>query len=179
MRKGDPVQKPIRPVQLAYFVTDIREAALRAAATFGAGPFYVLDRIELAWGEHRGARCDFLHSSAYGQWGGLMMELVQQDVEGPSPFRDLYAPGEEGLHHVASFVSSVDETIEAYQRSGYPLAARAVTKNADSEFAFIDTTAMTGHMLEIYEASERLQGFYDFVRNESQDWDGRDPVRIL
>lgn len=173
------MQTLIQPVQLAYFVTDIREAARRAAKSFGAGPFYVLDRIELDWGEHRGARCDFLHSSAYGQWGSLMMELVQQDEEGPSPFRDLYAPGEEGLHHVASFVSSIDETIEAYQRSGFPLAARAVTKNAGSEFAFIDTTSQAGHMLEIYEPSESLVGFYELVRSAARDWDRRDPVRYL
>jgi hypothetical protein len=179
MRQGDLVQTPIRPVQLAYFVTDIRDAARRAAETFGAGPFYVMDRIELEWGEHRGTRCDFLHSSAYGQWGGMMMELVQQDIEGPSPFRDLYAAGEEGLHHIASFVSSVDETIETYQRLGCPLAARAVTKNGGSEFAFLDTTAQTGHMLEIYPRSEALSGFYEFIRNASLEWDGRDPVRSL
>ena len=173
------MQTPIRPVQLAYFVNDIREAASRAAETVGAGPFFVIDRIELEWGEHRGERCEFLHSSAYGQWGELMMELVQQDEEGPSPFRDLYAPGEEGLHHIASFVSSVEETIEAYQNLGCPLAARAVTKNGGSEFAFIDTTARNGHMLEIYEPTEALSGFYAYVRKASLGWDGRDPVRGL
>jgi catechol 2,3-dioxygenase-like lactoylglutathione lyase family enzyme len=173
------VLTPIQPVQLAYFVTDVREAAHHAVESFGAGPFYVLERIELEWGEHRGARCDFVHSSAYGQWGDLMMELVQQDEEGPSPFRDLYAPGEQGLHHVASFVASLDETIEAYRRSGFPLASRAVTKNAGSEFAFIDTTSQMGHMLEIYEPSKSLLGFYDLVRNAAIDWDRRDPVRDL
>jgi catechol 2,3-dioxygenase-like lactoylglutathione lyase family enzyme len=173
------VLTPIQPVQLAYFVTDVREAAHHAVESFGAGPVYVLERIELEWGEHRGARCDFVHSSAYGQWGDLMMELVQQDEEGPSPFRDLYAPGEQGLHHVASFVASLDETIEAYRRSGFPLASRAVTKNAGSEFAFIDTTSQMGHMLEIYEPSKSLLGFYDLVRNAAIDWDRRDPVRDL
>ena len=108
-----------------------------------------------------------------------MLELVQQDEEGPSPFRDLYAPGEEGLHHVASFVSSVDETINAYHRKGYPLAARAVTKNGGSEFAFIDTTPQMGHMLEIYERSEALVGFYEFVRKAACDWDRCDPIREL
>lgn len=173
------MQQSIRPVQMAYFVTDIREAARSAAESYGAGPFYVLDHIELDWGEHRGARCDFLHSSAYGQWGNMMMELVQQDKEGPSPFRDLYAPGEQGLHHVASFVSSIDETIENFERAGCPLATRAVTKNAGSEFAFIDTTSGTGHMLEIYEPSESLVGFYELVRNAARDWNRRDPVRDL
>jgi catechol 2,3-dioxygenase-like lactoylglutathione lyase family enzyme len=173
------VQTSIKPVQLAYFVPDIRQAALHASETFGAGPFFLLNRIELEWGEHRGVSCKFIHSSAYGQWGDLMMELVQQDEEGPSPFRDLYAPGEQGLHHVASFVASLEETIEAYQRAGMPLATRAVTKNGGSEFAFIDTTAHTGHMLEIYERSESLAGFYQFVRQAARGWDGLDPVRDL
>ena len=83
----------IRPVQMAYFVGDIRASARWAAQTLAAGPFFVIDRIELEWGEHRGKRCDFLHSSAYGQWGEVMLEFVQQDEEGPSPFRDLYGTG--------------------------------------------------------------------------------------
>jgi catechol 2,3-dioxygenase-like lactoylglutathione lyase family enzyme len=170
---------PAQPVQLAYFVTDIRVSARRAAEVFGAGPFYVIDRIELEWGEHRGARCDFVHSSAYGQFGDLMMELVQQDEEGPSPFRDLYAPGEEGLHHIAAFVPSVQDAIDAYHQRGCPLATRAVTKNGGAEFAFIDATPQTGHMIEIYERSEALAGFYAFVREASRDWDGGDPVRSL
>ena len=90
--------------QVAYFVPDIRAAARQMTDTFGAGPFFVIDRIELAWGEHRGENCPFVHSSAYGQWGEVMMELVQQDSDGASPFRDLYAPGQSGLHHVATMV---------------------------------------------------------------------------
>ena len=175
----EPVHTAIRPVQLAYFVEDIRAAAQDAARHFGAGPFYVIERIELEWAEHRGVQSDFLHSSAYGQWGGLMMELVQQDEEGPSPFRDLYAPGEEGLHHVASFVPSVADALEAFRRDGTEVAAHAITRNGGSEFAFLDTTAQTGHMLEIYERTRALAGFYDFVRDASIEWDGRDPVRSL
>ena len=166
----------LKPVQLAYFVTDIRTSASYMADRFGAGPFTVIDRIELEWGEHRGQRCDFLHSSAYGQWGEVMMELVQQDIEGPSPFRDLYAPGQEGLHHVACFVNSVAETIAEYEAAGHPLAARAMTATG-TEFAFIDTSALMGHMLEIYVADEGLRGFYDYVRNAAAGWDGTDPIR--
>ena len=90
----------LRPaVQIAYFVSDIRSAAERMHRSFGAGPFYVIENIRLARAEHWGESCLFVHSSAYGQWGSVMLELVQQDVEGPSPFRDLFPPGAEGLHH--------------------------------------------------------------------------------
>ena len=165
-------------VQVAYFVSDARAAAERMARTFGAGPFFVADRIELAWGEHRGRPQDFLHSSAYGQWGDVMMELVQQDREGPSPFRDMYAPGEEGIHHVATLVDSLAETYDHYKDRGFAIAARAETLTG-TEFAFVDTVPVLGHMVEIYERSDALLGFYAFVREASRGWDGTDPVRSV
>lgn len=167
-----------KPVQIAYFVSDIRAAAKNFSAMTGAGPFYVIDNIELDWGEHRNSPCEFVHSSAYGQWGDLMVEMVQQDSEGPSPFRDLYAPGEEGVHHVACFVSSVEDTLKEYDQLGYPVAARAKAK-LGTEFAFIDTSKLLGHMVEIYLRNEALAGFYSLVEEASVDWDGCEILRNL
>lgn len=167
-----------KPVQIAYFVSDIRAAAKNFSAMTGAGPFYVIDNIELDWGEHRNNPCEFVHSSAYGQWGDLMVEMVQQDSEGPSPFRDLYAPGEEGVHHVACFVSSVEDTLKEYEQLGHPVAARAKAK-LGTEFAFIDTSKLLGHMVEIYLRNEALAGFYSLVEEASVDWDGCEILRNL
>ncbi len=165
-------------VQIAYFVTDSEQAARRAVSRFGAGPFFLAERIELAWGEHRGRAQKFLHTSAYGQWGNVMMELVQQDEEGPSPFRDMYAPGEEGIHHVAMMVDSLAGAYQETQRLGYDIAAKAETLTG-TEFAFVDAVADMGHMVEIYERSEALEGFYAMVRQAAAGWDGSDPVRRL
>lgn len=165
-------------VQIAYFVSDIRSAAERMHRSFGAGPFYVIENIRLARAEHRGESCLFVHSSAYGQWGSVMLELVQQDVEGPSPFRDLFPPGAEGLHHVATFVDDVEAAIDAYAKAGLPLATRAWTTSG-TQFAFVDARATLGHMIELYVPDAGLQGFYDFIRDASIGWDGRDPVRTL
>ncbi len=165
-------------VQIAYFVTDAKAAALRMATAFGAGPFFLAERIELAWCEYRGVASDFVHTSAYGQWGDVMMELVQQDSEGPSPFRDMYGKGEEGIHHVAIMVESMTETYAHYQSLGFAVAARAETRSG-VEFAFIDTTAALGHMIEIYQGTPQLRGFYAFVKEASRDWDGSDPLRPL
>ena len=169
---------PGKPVQIAYFVSDIRASALSMSETFGAGPFFVVDNIELEWGEHRGKPCHFVHSSAYGQWGELMLELVQQVSEGPSPFRDLFAAGEEGLHHVACFVDSVDQTIDRFADLGHPLAAKAKAK-IGTEFAFIDTSEPLGHMIEVYVRDDALAGFYRLVRDAARDWDGRDLLPLL
>ena len=107
-----------------------------------------------------------------------MMELVQQDEEGPSPFRDMYAPGEEGIHHVAMMVDSLSAAYAEAERLGYGIAAKAETLTG-TEFAFIDTVAAMGHMVEIYERSPTLEGFYDMVRQAAEGWDGADPVRRL
>jgi len=166
------------PVQIAYLVKDIKESARRMSSATGAGPFYVIENIELEWCEHRNTACDFVHSSAYGQWGDVMMELVQQEDAGPSPFRDMYEPGEQGIHHVACFVDSIDETIGLYDALGYPLATRAKAK-VGTEFAFLDTNKILGHMLEIYVPDETLLGFYGLVKDASLKWDGSNILRSI
>ncbi len=165
-------------VQIAYFVTDAQLAAQRAVIEFGAGPFFFVPRIELAWGEHRGRPQLFLHSSAYGQWGNLMLEFVQQDEAGPSPFRDMYQPGQEGIHHMAMMVDSLSEAYREVARQGHALAAKAMTRTG-TEFAFVDRVASHGHMLEIYESSAALKGFYQMVADAALDWDGRESIRSL
>lgn len=107
-----------------------------------------------------------------------MLELVQQEDNGPSPFRDLYGPGQQGIHHLACFVEDLDSAIVGFEQRGLPLAARA-RATLGTEFAFIDATAQLGHMIELYVPDEGLTGFYDFVKTAAMDWDGRDPVRTL
>ena len=54
-------------VQIAYFVSDVRQVTARMVQTSGTGPFHVMDKIELTWGKRRGQACNFVHTSAYGQ----------------------------------------------------------------------------------------------------------------
>ncbi|HIG42509.1 MAG: VOC family protein [bacterium] len=164
-------------VQVAYFVTDIEDSARQMYQQFGAGPFFVSKEIALVSCNHRGQPCDFVHSSAFGQWGNIMLELVQQDSIGASPFRDMYAPGEEGLHHTAMFVDSIESAINHYAELDIPLATRAVTKQGKVEFAFLDATKTMGHMLEIYVGHDALTGFYTMVKDASQNWDGGQLLR--
>lgn len=168
---------PVR--QLAYFVPDVRAAALAHSQAFGSGPFFVLENIALSASEHRGVARPLDHSSAYGQWGTLMVEFVQQNNAGPSAFRDMFPEGSPGgLHHTALFVDDLDEAIARFAALGRPLAQRAMTTTG-TEFAFVDATATYGHMLELYEPTEGLTGFYAMVAEAAKDWDATEPVRSL
>ena len=169
----------IRPfVQAAYFVADAEAAARRWAREFGAGPFFLLEHVPLEDVFHRGAPAALDHTAAFGQLGRLMIEFVQQHGEHPSVFRDVFAPGEYGMHHMAYFAPDFDGELARLRGLGFATAMTASTA-LGPRFAFADALAELGHMLEVYEDGPEMRGFYAMVEGAAREWDGADPVRRL
>ena len=164
-------------VQLAYCVNDVFEAVKRWHALHGAGPFFVNEHIPVSDVLYRGQPGEFDHTSAYGQMGDVMLELVQQNNDGPSAIRDMFAPGEEGLHHCATFVESFEGELTRYESLGYEVANKIHTAGGVG-FAFIDARKTHGHMIEVYEG-EKVRPFYELVEAAAQDWDGSELVRKM
>jgi hypothetical protein len=173
-----PPLPALRPVQIAYHVPDPVAAAERYAREFGWGPFFVMEHIPLARARYRGRDAAFDHTSAYGQAGDVMVELITQHGDGPSALRDLYAPHESGLHHVAYFVPDLAGALAAFTARGHEIALDARTTTG-TEFAMVDLVAELGHMVELYENADALAKFYGYVKRKSDGWDGREPVRRL
>jgi len=168
-----------RIVQIAYDVGDggdVSVAAARHAARFGSGPFFVNEHIPLASVEHRGAPATFDHSSAYGQSGGVMVELVRQHRVEPDTLREQLSQRGTGVHHVAYFTDDLEREAARLDELGYPQAMLATTASG-RQFAFHDAVAELGHLLEIYELDDGLGRFYAMVANASVGWDGHDPER--
>ena len=167
------------PRQIAYFVPDARAAAIRHSELFGSGPYFLSENIPLASAVHRGVERELDHSSAYGQWGSVMVEFVQQNNPGPSAFHDMYpeGSGSSGLHHVALFVDSVEAELERLNGQGFETALDA-RMNDGFRFAFVDMVTAYGHMLELYEPKKALTSFYDLVAKVAGDFsDG--PIREI
>ena len=173
-----PASFPVR--QIAYFVANLHEAAAAHTRSFGSGPFFVLEHVALIRSEHRGVTRPFDHSSAYGQWGAVMVELVVQHNADPSAFHDVYplGSGRFGIHHTALIVDDLAAAIADFAADGLALAQYATTATG-TDFAFIDATRRYGHMIELYEPTPTLTGFYAMVAAASEDWDGGDPIRKL
>lgn len=172
---------PLLPArQIAYFVADVRAAAQAHHGRFGSGPFFVAEHIPLRRCVHRGVERPLDHTSAYGQWGPLMVEFVQQNTPGPSAFHDVYAEGSDrwGLHHIALFVDDVDAAIARHEAAGQPVAARAEMHDG-FVFAFIDAVHDLGHMIELYAPTPQLTGFYDFVAKAAENFKGGEIVRTI
>ena len=166
------------PVQIAYVVPDVEKAAHQWAEQFGAGPFLVNRHIAVTNVVHRGKPGAFDHTSAYGQWGDLMVELVHDHGTEPSVVRERFARHESGLHHMAHMVDHLDSAIDALAAAGHPVAMSAATASG-TRFVFVDAVASHGHYFELYQRSEHLTAFYDLVRDASLHWDGNNPVRDL
>lgn len=173
--------KPALPIwQIAYFGPDARAAAAHHSQVYGSGPFFVADHIPLRRAVHRGVERTLDHTSAYGQWGPIMVEFVQQNNPGPSAFHDVYpeGSGRSGIHHVALFVDDIHAAIVAHNAQGQETALYA-EMNDGFAFAMIDARATLGHMIELYQPVPSLTGFYDMVAAAAKKFDGSNPVRTI
>jgi hypothetical protein len=164
------------PVQIAYAVGDAVAAAERWVHDFGAGPFFLRPHIELVDVMHRGRPATFDHTSAYGQWGSIMVELVQDHSDGQSVVHDVFADGRFGLHHLAYFVDDLESAVRMLGARGHDVAMTARTAGG-VEFCFIDAVAEFGHMLELYQPTDRLRRFYSMVAEAALAWDGTGAIR--
>lgn len=174
---GDSIRRlPIR--QIAYFVPDVVAAAEAHNATFGSGPYYVAEHIPLTHSLHRGRPAELDHSSAYGQWGEVMVEFVQQNNEGPSVFRDMYPDGGQGMHHVALIVDDLKAAMGHFEAVGHEAALYAEVAPGVG-FAMMDCVEALGHYVELYEPTPQLLAVYDLVRSAAQNFDGKDLIRYF
>jgi Glyoxalase/Bleomycin resistance protein/Dioxygenase superfamily len=160
------------PVQIAYAVDDVVTAAQQWSSR-GVGPFFVREHIDVHNVRVRGRPATFDHSSAYGQWGALMVELIHQHDAGADA-----VVGHSGIHHVAFFVEHFGIAAASLRADGCDEVLYAETATG-MPFAFHDARADRGHLIEIYERTAPLDRFYRMVRDASIDWDGTDPVRML
>jgi len=165
--------------QVAYFVADVRAAAIQHSAAFGSGPFFVMEHVPLDSVVHRGKPALFDHTAAFGQWGDVMLEFVQQHNPGPSILHDLYpeSSGRFGLHHVACMVENLEQSVAHFTAAGCPEVFRARIAALDIAGVMVDTVASYGHFVELYPAVPAMQGFYAMVAGAAREFDGRDPVR--
>lgn len=172
------ITRPIR--QIAYFVKDIEASARAHSREFGSGPYFIAHHIPLINVLYRGQLTSLDHSSAYGQWGDLMVEFVQQNDALPSAFHDMYPKhsGRCGMHHVALIVDDLLAARLHFKECGFDEAMYA-EMNDGFVFVMVDTQSHYGHMIELYERAESLTGFYAMVKNAALNFDGTHAIRHI
>ncbi len=169
------LQYPV--VQYAYVVRDLDDGIRHWVETLGAGPFFVMRDFVGSDLTYRGVPSVTKVSYAFGQCGPVQIQLIAQDDPGASIYRDLFAPGEGGFHHVCALVPMPgwDAQVGRFAEAGYsPAASLTTTVPA----VYFDCRDDLGHFVELYGSTERTEGFFASVRATHETWDGvTDPVR--
>jgi len=150
-------------VQVAYAVDDLQEAVNSWSELSGIGPFFIKENIPLEKVRVDGVDSNFDHSSAYAQWGSLMVELICEHTEKllltATNTRELKTPS---VHHCAVFVDNFWEASKSLEGMGFKEILFAETSSG-FPFAMHDTRKIFGHFIEIYEPNEELANFYRMV----------------
>ena len=169
---------PAKLVQIAYRVDDLEAACHEWAQKVGAGPFLVRHHLPVI-ATHNGEPAIYDHSAAFGQWGPVMLEIIQIHECEPASMRAILEPEEPGqINHSACFVDDLDAASAALISQGVPLTM-SLTSSSGMEVHFHDARDLVGGVLELYVGNEHLRGFYDKVAALAEGWDGTDVIRYM
>jgi len=165
--------------QNSYVVPDIGAALRRWTQALGVGPFYLYEHLDLGPVTYRGRPATLDASFALAQAGDIEIELIEQHNDGPSAYRDVFAPGEGGFHHVGAWVDDFDAAFDHYKQLGYVAVTTGGAPDIGGRFAYMDARADLGIMVELVEKRQDLVNFQTMLTEAARDWDGSDPVRLV
>ncbi len=172
---ADPTPPPIH--HIGYVVEDLRAGVARYASALGAGPFFAIEHIVFDQVTYRGAPAVYDHSSAFGQWGPILIELTQvHDAQPEGLGAALTAPGT-GIGHVAWLADSLED--ETARLGGLGIEPFHTGATGPVSAVWFDARPLFGHPLEVLRDCEQLRGFYAMVRGASEGWDGQHAFRAI
>ncbi len=164
--------------QSAWVVDDIEVAARQWAEYSGVGPFFVAEYLEdtLVDTQYRGKVSPITMKTALAQAGDIQIELIQPTGACNNIYRDTVPSGKPGFHHIALWTSDLEADLASYFAQGFEVAARG-RAGPGIGFAYVDTSATLGHMIELVEDAAEIRSVFKMVTDASRNWDGSDPVR--
>jgi hypothetical protein len=178
-REMIPTLKGIPTVQIAYVVPDAREAARRHSAIFGSGPYFYIDLIRLRFARWNGKETVYNHGSAFGQFGDIMIELMEpRDLHDVNVLGLDSRPTSPVFHHQAFAVEKAAEMVADLGQQGYELGLHVMLESNIEAF-MVDARRDCGHFIELFTPSPLTLQFYDTVKSASIGWDGSDLIRTI
>jgi hypothetical protein len=163
-------------MQTSFVVGDIEREMENMTRTLGVGPFFYIQHFPLLEAEYRGNPISVDLDVALTFSGTMCLELVRQNDDKPSPFRELVARRGFGFHHFALSTRNFESALAEHESKGASVVASA-TVALGGRMAYLDGASQVGGLLEIIEFTPQVEEIFAMVHGAAQNWDGREPVR--
>jgi hypothetical protein len=163
--------------QLAYVVRDMDAALKYWIDVLKVGPFFTIERAPL---ENQKLFCKATNtdvSIALGNSGDLQIELIVQNNDEPSVYREFLDSGRVGVHHFGLMPEDYGATCEQYRALGHQPAFECTIGGVP--LVYFDTVKTVGHYIELWDNHPMFKDLFLTIEKAAQGWDGTDPVRPL
>jgi catechol 2,3-dioxygenase-like lactoylglutathione lyase family enzyme len=146
---------------IGYVVPDLAAGIERFETQFGAGPFLVMEHLEFDVVTYRGEPASYDHSSGFGKWGSILVEVTQ--VHDAQPAGLLAALSRPGIGHVAWLVDDLEAETRRLQAAG--LVPFHTGRTGPASAVWFDGGELFGHNVEVLRRRDEILGFYERVRD--------------
>jgi hypothetical protein len=162
--------------QIGYVVRDIEAAMRHWYQVLGIGPWFYAPKITDQDFAYKGKPSAIERSVALANSGFLQMELVQQRNEAPSMYHDFLRAGHTGAQHVAYWTTNFDADLERHLARGLTIGMSGKVGDG-GRYVYFETEFHPGTVVELSEISGPKGVLFRKIREASENWDGRDPIR--
>lgn len=169
-----------RLFHIAYVGTDLDRMVDRMLQS-GIGPFFYARDLGLN-SIYRGERQDLVISVAFGFTGNQMIELVVQENDVPSSYKEhLALHPEGGLHHVAYMSDDLDETMARLKAEGkeYVPVQEFLGSNGKPTEIYLEPKGAKDPIFMQIVLPSLWDAAFDRIRVAAADWDGSNPKREM
>ncbi len=163
--------------QNGYVVRDIDAAMKHWIEVMGVGPWFYIERVKMDWFRHRGRDASPEVSIALANSGDLQIELIQQRNDAPSMYKEFLDAGHEGLQHMSYWSRDYQALYDKALQLGFKVGHEGQIGGPQGRFAYFDTQAHPGTVVEISDISGSKGRFFEKIRAIAGTWDGSDPIR--
>jgi methylmalonyl-CoA/ethylmalonyl-CoA epimerase len=153
-REGSEMRPLTQVNQIALVVHDLEATMRRYWEMLGVGPWsvYTYGPPLVREMTYRGKAQEYRMRLALAHTGPMMIELIQPLSDHNIYVEHLDRKGE-GLHHLGIFVPSLGPAVADAERQGFSMiqSGRGYGKSGDGGYAYFDTEASLGVILELIE----------------------------
>jgi catechol 2,3-dioxygenase-like lactoylglutathione lyase family enzyme len=162
---------------VGYVVDDLRSGVQRFVAGTDAGPFYAMEHIAFDEATYEGEPAVYDHSSAFGAWGPVLVELTQVHDAQPEGLRSALTAAGAGIGHVAWLADDLEAETARLDAAG--LRPFHTGRAGPASAVWFDGGPIFGHPVEVLQRRAEILRFYEMVRDAAEGWDGSDSFRVM